>query len=412
MNSAKKEPSVDAARIQQARCPSCLGNEAESTLLLAASPIMVCSAFPSASEARAIPTGDIDLGTCTTCGFLYNMKFEQALALSGAQYESSQAASPHFTAFARALASEWVERYGLRGKHVIEVGCGQGEFLVELVKAGAASGTGIDPLFDDSFIPADLKGVITAVKQEFGEVHLGMPGAALVCRHALEHIGDVSGFLRLVESWAEIHPGAPLLFEVPGTERILAEAAFWDVFYEHCNYFTALTLEDAFLRVGLDVKRCELVYDGQYLLLEAVGSVTPRAQTPTADVNDALIRSRNFGDHVNRAVAACGEAMRALAEASRMPIVIWQGASKTVSLTSLLGADAPISFAVDLNARRHGQYLPPFGLEVKPPDALVHSKPKHVVLMNAVYMKEVRAELDRMGLMETELHSINSLLEV
>lgn len=410
MESGLRSDDGAEAGMLQVRCPNCHGTRAEQTLTLPASPVMVCSAFPSQADARAVPTGDIELGTCTSCGFLFNARFDQALALAGAQYESSQSASAHFTAFARGLATDWVERYGLRGKPVIEVGCGQGEFLVEMIKAGAASGIGIDPLFDDAFIPEDMRTIIKADRREFLPEHVATEGAALICRHALEHIGDVAGFLTLVAEWAAAHPGAPILLEVPGTERILAEGAFWDVFYEHCNYFTAATGEDAFRRVGLTVRRCELVYDGQYLIVEALGFEPKRTETPSAQVADALAKSRAFGNKVRAAASACRAAMRDLAETGRQPIVLWQGASKTVSLSSLLGEDTPIGFAVDLNQRRHGQFLPPFGLEVRAPAALVADRPKHVVLMNAVYMKEVRSELDKLGLAETTLHSINSLL--
>ncbi|NJM57780.1 MAG: hypothetical protein HC857_10560 [Synechococcales cyanobacterium RU_4_20] len=31
-------------------------------------------------------------------------------------------------------------------------------------------------------------------------------------------------------------------FEVPDAERIFAERAFWDVYYEHCSYFSPPSL--------------------------------------------------------------------------------------------------------------------------------------------------------------------------
>ena len=81
-----------------AHCPNCGHDGAIDTLSLGASPVMVCSAFVEPKEARTVAVGDIDLVTCTGCGFLYSRTFDQALALAGAQYESSQAASPHFSA--------------------------------------------------------------------------------------------------------------------------------------------------------------------------------------------------------------------------------------------------------------------------------------------------------------------------
>ena len=389
-------------------CPNCRQNGAERTFSLGKAPVMVCSAFAEASESRAVPVGELELATCVRCGFLFNSVFDQALALAGAEYESSQAASPHFNAFARALAKDWIERYGLQGKHVVEVGCGQGEFLAELIRAGAGSGVGVDPLFKPEFIAEELRGVIQVEALEFGPDHVKAPGDALVCRHAIEHIGDVAGFLAFVAQWVDAHPGAPVLFEAPASERIIAEGAFWDVFYEHCNYFTKHSLEDAFLRAGLDVKRCELVYDDQYLLIESVGLRPARIEAPAAQVNEALLASRTFADTVLAAVDEARSQIGVMA-LEGAPVVLWQGASKAVALMTSLGPDVPVAFAVDLNTRRHGQYLPPFALQVLPPSHLVEARPRHVVLLNAVYVKEVRAELDRLGLNQCQLHTINDV---
>jgi hypothetical protein len=393
---------------KDAACPNCRHIGALPVLSLPAAPVMVCSAFPDPKDALDVPSGDIDLAACTSCGFLFSTSFDQALAMAGAKYESSQAASPHFGAFARALATDWVQRYGLEGKPIAEIGCGQGEFLIEMIRAGAGSAVGIDPLFGPEFIPAEFQDRITADPRDFGGDHIHGDAQALVCRHAIEHIGDVAGFLALVADWAAAHPGAPILFEAPGTERILAEGAFWDVFYEHCNYFTADTLADSFARAGLNTTRCELVYDGQYLIIEAVGTAPAILDSDPNKVAAAVREASAFSAKVSRAVLLCRSRLAEMA-VDGAPVVLWQGASKTVALMTLLGPDTPIAFAVDLNTRRHGNFLPPFALEVRAPEALVAAQPGHVVLMNEVYMKEVRQHLDRLGLLDTQLHSINSL---
>lgn len=401
------DPRAEAVA-KEACCPNCRQIGAIPVLSLPDAPVMVCSAFPDPADALDVLAGDIELATCTHCGFLFSTSFDQALAMAGAKYESSQAASPHFGAFARGLATDWVQRYGLEGKHIAEIGCGQGEFLIEMLRAGAGTAVGIDPLFSPEFIPDEFKDRMTADSREFGADHIHNDAAALVCRHAIEHIGDVAGFLAMVADWAAAHPDAPILFEAPGTERILAEGAFWDVFYEHCNYFTADTLADSFARAGLATTRCELVYDGQYLIIEAVGLAPAVLDSDPHKVKAAIDASSAFSAKVSRAVTLCRARLAEMA-AEGAPVVLWQGASKTVALMTLLGRDTPVDFAVDLNARRHGNYLPPFALEVRAPESLVEAKPGHVVLMNEVYMNEVRKHLDAMGLTGTTLHSINSL---
>ena len=44
-----------------------------------------------------------------------------------------------------------------------------------------------------------------------------------------------------------------VFFEVPDTMRILREGAFWDIYYEHCSYFTPGSLARRFRRTGFDI---------------------------------------------------------------------------------------------------------------------------------------------------------------
>ena len=43
-----------------------------------------------------------------------------------------------------------------------------------------------------------------------------------------------------------------VFFELPDTERVLTEAAFWDIYYEHCSYFTPGSLARLFRRTGFE----------------------------------------------------------------------------------------------------------------------------------------------------------------
>ena len=112
-----------------ARCPSCGAHGATHFHSVARTPVTCASIFDTAEEARAVPSGRVDLFLCGDCGLIFNPNFDAALAEVGARYEGSQAASAHFSQFARTLASSWIERHRLRGKPVLEIGCGNGEFL-------------------------------------------------------------------------------------------------------------------------------------------------------------------------------------------------------------------------------------------------------------------------------------------
>src|SRR3546814_3970481 len=88
----------------------------------------------------------------------------------------------------------------------------------------------------------------------------------------LEHIADTRRFLRAVRRIASPDRGTVTFFQVPVVRRILAEGAFWDVYYEHCSYFSSTSLEYLFRTTGFDVLRIERGYDDQYLTIEARAS--------------------------------------------------------------------------------------------------------------------------------------------
>ena len=329
------------------------------------------------------------------------------LAEVGARYESSQAASAHFGDFARSLAREWVDRYSLRGKQLLEIGGGHGDFLIELVRAGVKGGIGFDPLADPSRLGREFPERVQISLERFDERHTSIKADAIVCRHTLEHIQDVSGFLRVLRSWAEQNRGV-VLFEVPAAERVLSEYAFWDIYYEHCGYFTQASLEHAFRLAGFRVIRTARVYDGQYLILEAIAGAEGERVASPGNTEQVRIACLAFGERSAWAIERCRSALRRLAAAGR-PLVLWQGAAKTVGFLSALADEHLIDCAIDLSVHRHGRFLPPFGLPVFAPDELTKLRPRNIVLMNPAYFREVTSSLQAIGL-STTLLTINQLV--
>lgn len=356
-----------------------------------------------------MPTGDIDLTACPQCGFVFSTSFDARLGEIGARYESSQAASTRFSTFANSLAGDWVERYRLAGKSVLEIGCGGGHFLQVLRQHGVSNAIGMDP-FVEATAPDAADPGLRLVADLFDERSLQLHADALVCRHTLEHIQDVSGFLRLLRGWTGGDPARVLLFEVPDAQRVFAERAFWDVYYEHCNYFTATTLRFAFESAGFDVLRLYRVYDDQYLIIEAVAR-GPDATAPALGPDSAAqarAACNAFATDVRSSIERCQRALEDLSSRSP-PLVLWQGAAKTVGFLAGLGTPRSVDSAIDLSPARHGKFLPGSGLPVHAPERLVQLRPGNIVLMNPVYLAEVTARVRSLGL-DAPVHSVNDLL--
>jgi Methyltransferase domain/C-methyltransferase C-terminal domain len=385
-------------------CPVCGSPATDAFLTLTNVPVTCASVFESREAAQSVPVARIELATCRSCGFVFNQTFDPSLGDLGAQYESSQGASAHFGAYARSLATEWIAAYGLAGKPVIEVGCGDGSFMHQLVECGAGRVTGVDPLGRN---PAGMNAeIVQVIAEPFDESHLTLPGAALVCRHTLEHIPDVRGFLSLLHKWAIKDSARVLLVEIPDAERIFEERAFWDIYYEHCNYFTLTTATLAFEIAGFEILSARRLYGGQYLVIEArartLGAATPHVE------HDLIAGYRAFANDVRAAIDCCAASVSALTDAEQ-PLVLWQGAAKTVGFMSALPNGNRIEGAIDLNPLRDGRFLPGSGLPVHAPEKLPGLAPQFVVLMNPVYLDEVRQLVSGMQSDATVL-PINDLL--
>lgn len=350
-----------------------------------------------ADEAVAYPRGEMQLAFCSTCGFLANVAFDPRLSEYSSRYEETQGYSVRFVDFATGLARHWVQKYDLADGTAIEIGCGKGEFLEYLVEAGLGHGTGIDPGLHPERLRPELAGRITAQTTFYDERYGSLEADAVICRHTLEHIPDVARFVRVIRDGIGDRTDTIVLFELPDIQRILDEVAFWDVYYEHCSYFSAGSLARLFRAVGFEVRHVERVYDDQYLILEARPSSTPAAGDPLPIEDDLEMLAKGtqlFEERFTRTLEDWRGRLAAL-QRTGGTAVIWGSGSKGVSFLTNLAMDDAIRCAVDINPFKHGMAMSGSGHRIVGPDALTDLRPDLVIAMNPIYRDEIQAELDR-----------------
>lgn len=375
-------------------------------------PTNSCLLLDDPAEARAFPRAPLDLALCEGCGFITNRAFDPGRAEYSARYEETQGFSARFVDFGRDLAKRWVERHGLHGRHVLEIGCGKGEFLVWMMQAGAGSGVGIDPGVHPERLDDDAAGRVEWITDFYDETSADLHRnvAAVVCRHTLEHIHPVRHFLTTVRTNIGDRTDTVVLFELPDVARVLEEGAFWDTYYEHCSYFSAGSLARLFRRCGFEVTALELAYDDQYLLVDAVPSDPDTARAaPRFDLEDDLDRLRGGIQTFRDRFARLLDRWQGEFEAVRRrggTAVIWGGGSKGVAFLVSLGLEDECAGAVDINPHKQGKYIAGTGHRVLAPADLVDLRPDLVVAMNPVYLDEIRRDLDGLGLADTRLVAV------
>lgn len=381
------------------RCPACLGEELELIATEDDIPVNSCLLLDSRREAETFPTGAMAFSLCRECGFCFNADFDTGRSEYSARYEETQGYSPRFVEFARELAHRWVDKYDLAGRRVLEIGCGSmGEFLQFMVDAGAGAGIGIDPALNVERIHHPSPDRFEWIPDFYSESYAHLEADAVVCRHTLEHISPVREFMQTVRRAIGDRPETIVLFELPDVRRVLEEVAFWDVYYEHCSYFSLGSLARLFRATGFEVLDLDLEYDDQYLVIEARPSTVPARgeQLAAEDDLEALIAgAAHYRETHNQMLADWGRELETTIGRGERS-VIWGAGSKGVSFLTNLDTDA-VRYAVDINPTKHGFFMAGTGQEIVGPEFLVSYQPDLVVVMNPIYVSEIRADLQRLG---------------
>ena len=313
------------------------------------------------------------------------------------RYEATQSFSPTFNAFSRRLANDLIARYDLRDKDVIEIGCGQGEFLVELCELGGNRGVGFDPAYDaERGLKADPE-QIRFIADYYSERYTDYQADFVCCKMTLEHIDQTADFVSMVRRSIADRTDTIVFFQIPNATRVLRDLAFWDIYYEHCSYFTPGSLAYLFRRSGFDVLDVRTDYDDQYLMIEAKPACDPALVT--AD-DAALAETRRDVEYFRTRIPAklreWQTTVRDLHQQGQR-IVIWGGGSKGVAFLTTLGFYDEIEYAVDINPRKHSMFMAGTGQETVGPDFLREYQPDTVIVMNPIYCDEIQRDLDRLG---------------
>ena len=385
---------------QQLDCQACGGSDLQSFYQINDVPAHSCLMLPTRDAALAFPRGDIELAFCRDCGFISNIRFDVGLNKYSPAYEETQAFSPRFMRFVNDICDDQIAKYGIGpGGSVLEIGCGKGEFLVALCERSGCNGIWLYPGYRPERTQSTATPRIRFIRDFYGPKYSHLQADYVCCRHTLEHIGPVREFVSLVRETIGDRRHVNVFFELPDMERVLEHGVFWDVYYEHCTYFTRGSLARLFRETGFDVLELYKAYGGQYLMLEGRPTAGP-TQARLPQEND-LDRTAKLVDAFQAQVDAQLQGLNDIVTSARkagQTVAIWGSGSKCVSLISSLRMGEELTAVVDINPHKHGKFLAGSGREILSPDALQGLRPDIVLLMNSIYTEEVRNELATRGL--------------
>jgi SAM-dependent methyltransferase len=297
------------------------------------------------------------------------------------------------------LALRLIEDYGLRGKRVLEIGCGKGEFLKLICELGNNEGIGFDPGFREDRLNLEGMDRIRVIQDFYSDKYSNYSADFLCCKMTLEHIFDAGDFIGTVRK-AIGNDGTYVFFQIPEVTRILNECAFEDIYYEHCSYFSPGSLARLFRSKGFDVLAVKKEYGDQYLTIEARagGSYAPGPEL--AEEDDLQFLRDSVATFPMRCEKKLARWRGCLADYARKgsKVVLWGSGSKGVSFLTTLHSGQAIEYVVDINPHRQGYFMSGTGQEIVSPEFLQGYKPDVVIVMNAIYCDEILRQLEELQL--------------
>jgi SAM-dependent methyltransferase len=327
-------------------------------------PVFQNKVYTMPELAKLAAIGDVKLVQCATTGLVYNGTFQPSLLQYDEDYQNEQACSPAFRSHLENVLSILLSNTEANDFGV-EIGCGKGYFLEMLLSAGA-NVVGFDPSYDGTNP--------RVVKKYYAAKEVDANPDYVILRHVLEHIPDPWPFLSQLVS--KCQPGTKIYIEVPSFEWIVENNAFYDVFYEHVNYFTLDVLRRAFSNVIESGK----LFGGQYLYLVAELASFRTPDCYAGPQFSPLGIDRYLDSLLGTKVGSSEE------------LYIWGAGAKGITFSNIaIRRGVQISGLVDINPAKQGKFAGLSGIPIHAPhDVLPLLVGKDVFVMNPVYLAEIK----------------------
>jgi len=288
----------------------------------------------------------------------------------------------------------FVQEFSLKGKKIIEIGCGRGEYL-SIMRQFGVEAYGLE--YSEESVMQCIENGLKVSKGfiESSDYKLNhVPFDAFFILNFLEHLPDPNSTLRGICN--NLTDDAVGFVEVPNFDMVLRKNLFSEFISDHLFYFTKETLNTALMLNGFEIIECnEVWYD--YIISAIVRKMkTIPLRQGEGDMRVEKIDIAHFYKYRERLKSEIEEYIRRFKDKE---VAIWGAGHQALTIISLMNLAGKIKYVVDSALFKQGKYTPATHIPIVSPDALDLDPVEAVIVMAASYSDEVariiRQKFDR-----------------
>jgi 2-polyprenyl-3-methyl-5-hydroxy-6-metoxy-1,4-benzoquinol methylase len=272
----------------------------------------------------------------------------------------------------RSQYRHFIDKCSLAGKRVLEVGCGQGEFL-EMLKGFNVHGFGIEN--NQQLVDLATKKGLSVYRDFAGDGIHTLPGApydAFMQFNFIEHQPDPNGMVRCIRE--NLVPMGVGLVTAPSFEYIRNDCVY-EVMRDHLAYYSERTLSFLFEKNGFDVLERGIVNK------DTVYVVVRRQEHLTRDT--FRTNYRQIKDDLNLFEDNMTEDGRRLA--------FWGASHQCFTAASFLNRPDKVESIVDSAKFKQGKFSPASHIPIVAPEQFFASPSDALLILAPGYTDEIAA---------------------
>ena len=350
------------------KCRVCKSNCFDSPLLRYTNMPSSAQKFPDLKSLKNDNGSDLNLFQCSSCGLVQLSEkpvsyYKEVIRASSFSSEMKRFRSEQFVS--------WVDKYNLKGKSILEVGCGRGEYLSILKQTEVSLAHGIE--YSKESVSSCINSELSVTKGFFGDENFVLPKQkydGFICLNFMEHWPNPNKVLAHLKK--NLSEDAIGIVEVPNFDMILKQGLYSEFISDHLFYFTKDTLTFMLNYNGFEVIECSVIWHDY--ILSAVVRKRKR-------IDLSLLKSRKLNVET--------ELNSFIDKFEKKEVAIWGAGHQSLAVMSLAKLENKIRYVVDSAPFKQGKYTPATHFPIVAPIELVNNPVKAVIIIAASYSNEV-----------------------